>query len=233
MTVDANRRLDSFGAVEVMAPPAPAAGFYATRGKRWFDFTASGLGLLLLSPLLIVVAILVKLTSRGPALYRQVRVGRRGELFRIAKFRTLREHAGAGRQITAADDPRITPIGSVLRRFKLDELPQLWNVLAGDMSLVGPRPEVPYYVARYSDAQRQVLNVRPGITDPASIAYRHEETLLAGHTDPDAYYRQVILPDKLEMNLDYVEHICLSVDLVLLLRTIGTVFFSDSISRAR
>jgi lipopolysaccharide/colanic/teichoic acid biosynthesis glycosyltransferase len=233
MTVDANRQLESFGAVDSIAAPETAAGFYAARGKRWFDFAVSGLGLLLLSPVLIVVAILVKLTSRGPALYRQNRVGRRGELFRIAKFRTMRERVITGPQITTGDDPRITPIGRVLRRFKVDELPQLWNVLAGDMSLVGPRPEVPGYVAQYSDAQRQILNVRPGITDPASIAYRDEETLLAGHPDPEAYYRETILPDKLEMNLEYVEHIRLSGDLALLLRTIGRVLFSHSSSRAR
>jgi lipopolysaccharide/colanic/teichoic acid biosynthesis glycosyltransferase len=199
--------------------------FYRNSGKRALDLTASYLGLLLVSPVLLVVAVVIKCSSRGPAFYRQQRVGLHGRMFSIVKFRTMRVDAEQlGPSLTAAHDPRVTAIGHWLRRLKLDELPQLWNVLIGEMSLVGPRPEVPRYVASYSSLQRQVLTVRPGMTDLASIAYRHEEELLARDVDLDRYYREVVLPDKLRLNLEYLDRISLSFDLLLLVRTAKVVF---------
>ena len=198
---------------------------YAKRGKRVFDLAAATVGLLVLAPVFLVLALLVKLTSAGPVFYRQDRVGRSGKTFRIVKFRSMFQDADKrGPAITSAGDRRITPVGLLLRRFKLDELPQLWNVLKGEMSLVGPRPEVPRYVESYSPAQRKVLTVRPGITDPASIFYRQEETMLAAHPDPDRHYRQVVLPDKLSMNLEYLDRISFSYDLFLVLRTASSIF---------
>jgi lipopolysaccharide/colanic/teichoic acid biosynthesis glycosyltransferase len=194
--------------------------FYATAGKRVFDSLVAVAGLLLLSPVFVAIALLVKLSSLGPVFYLQERVGRGGKIFRIVKVRSMVVDADQrGLAITAAGDPRITAVGRILRRFKLDELPQLWNVLKGDMSLVGPRPEVPRYVESYSDAQRQVLSVRPGLTDPASILYRHEEELLGNHSDPDGYYREVVLPHKLMLNLEYLRRMSFSYDLSLIMRT--------------
>jgi lipopolysaccharide/colanic/teichoic acid biosynthesis glycosyltransferase len=138
-----------------------------------------------------------------------------------------------GLPLTSARDPRITSLGRVLRRFKLDEFPQLWNVLKGEMSLVGPRPEVPHYVEFYSGAQRRVLSVRPGITDPASIAYRQEEKLLGTQVDPERYYREVLLPDKLNMNLEYLDHISFFYDLSLVLRTTGSLFMPNWSARTQ
>ena len=199
--------------------------FYASIGKRLFDVTVAVAGLVLLSPLFVILTVLVKLTSSGPVFYRQKRVGRNGHIFLIAKFRSMYADADQrGQSITCAGDPRVTPIGHVLRRLKLDELPQLWNVLQGDMSLVGPRPEVPSYVESYSSSQRRVLSVRPGITDPASILYRHEESILGCQTDPDRYYREVVLPDKLKINLQYLKCFSFSYDLLLVLRTMGCIF---------
>jgi lipopolysaccharide/colanic/teichoic acid biosynthesis glycosyltransferase len=198
--------------------------FYAKSGKRMFDFVAAAIGTLVLSPALLVLLLLVKLTSPGPVFYRQERVGRNGKSFRIVKFRSMFEDADKrGPAITSAGDHRITALGRLLRRFKLDELPQLWNVLRGEMSLVGPRPEVPCYVESYSDSQRRVLAVRPGITDPGSIRYRHEEQVLGDQPDPDRYYREVVLPDKLNLNLEYLSHMSFSYDLSLLLRTTGCI----------
>jgi lipopolysaccharide/colanic/teichoic acid biosynthesis glycosyltransferase len=195
---------------------------------------ASLVGLLLASPVLLVVAALVKSTSPGPVLYRQERVGLGGQLFRICKFRTMYQDADQrGPAITWSGDSRVTTVGRWLRRLKLDELPQLWNVLKGEMSLVGPRPEVPRYVHSYSPAQKRVLSVRPGITDLASIAYRREEALLASHADVDRFYREVVLPDKLGMNLEYLDHISFFYDLLLLLRTIGVIFIPTSSSKTQ
>lgn len=203
--------------------------FYATVGKRVVDLLVAATGLLLLSPILAVTVLLVKLSSRGPALYRQERVGRYGRTFRIVKFRSMFVDADRhGLAITAAGDSRITSIGRILRRFKLDELPQLWNVLKGDMSLVGPRPEVARYVESYSIAQRQVLAARPGITDPASIVYRHEETILERQPDPDRYYREVVLPHKLTLNLEYLRRVSFSYDLSLILRTAASIALGRS-----
>jgi lipopolysaccharide/colanic/teichoic acid biosynthesis glycosyltransferase len=198
--------------------------FYAKSGKRMFDSVAAAIGLLVLSPLLLVLLLLVKLSSPGPVFYWQERVGRNGKIFRIVKFRSMVEDADKrGPALTSAGDHRITALGRMFRRLKLDELPQLWNVLKGEMSLVGPRPEVPCYVESYSDSQRRVLAVRPGITDPGSILYRHEEQLLGDQPDPDRYYREVILPHKLNLNLEYVSHISFSHDLSLLLLTTGCI----------
>ena len=191
--------------------------------KRAVDVCAAGLALLALAPLILVVALAVRLTSTGPILFRQDRVGLDGRSFRILKFRTMRP--GSGPPITAAGDDRITPVGALLRRTKLDELPQLVNVVRGDMSIVGPRPEVPVYVAGYSPAQRRVLEVRPGLTDPATLAYRDEEGLL-GQVPAERrerYYASEILPRKLELNLDYLERASLWGDAALVARTLVAI----------
>ena len=176
--------------------------------KRVLDLVISILGLLALCPLLLLLAIWIKLDSRGPVLYRGKRVGLDGRPFLMYKFRTMVLGAESqGPAVTYKDDPRITKAGRFLRRTKLDELPQLWNVVRGDMSLVGPRPEVPRYVAHYTPEQRQVLEVRPGITDPATLEFRDEEDLLASvpPESREAYYLQEVLPRKLELNLAYLE----------------------------
>ena len=192
--------------------------------KRTFDLLAAGVGLLLLSPLLIVISFAIRLDSTGPVFFRQARVGRGGRTFDIVKFRTMRPRAEeAGGQLTVAGDPRVTRVGAFLRRTKLDELPQLLNVVVGDMSLVGPRPEVPRYVAHYDARQRQVLDVRPGITDPASIAYRDENDLLDASADPEAVYLGEIMPAKLEMNLAYLQRRSLAGDIAIIFRTFGRI----------
>lgn len=204
--------------------PRTQHNFYAKTGKRMFDCMAAAIGLVLLSPVLLALSIFVKLSSPGPVFYRQERVGRNGKIFRIVKFRSMLEHADKrGPAITSAGDHRITALGRLLRHLKLDEVPQLWNVLRGEMSLVGPRPEVPCYVESYSDLQRRVLAVRPGITDPGSIRYRHEEQELGEQADPNRYYREVVLPHKLNLNLEYLSHMSFSYDLSLLLRTTGCI----------
>jgi len=183
------------------------------RRKRLFDVVVSALGLLLLSPLLTVIALLVKLDGPGPCLYKGLRAGKDGQLFFMYKFRTMLERpANPGPRITARDDPRVTPLGRVLRKTKLNELPQLINVLRGEMSLVGPRPEDPYYVRLFTPEQRRVLSARPGITSPASIIYRHEESMLSQATLEEVYLN-VIMPDKLRMDLQYVKHQSFLVDL--------------------
>lgn len=190
--------------------------------KRLFDVICAALGLLLLSPLLLLAAAWVKLDSPGPALFRQTRVGRFGVPFTIHKFRTMRVAPGAA--ITVGADPRITRVGHVLRQTKLDELPQLWDVLRGAMSLVGPRPELPHYVALYpADLRERVLAVRPGITDPASLAFSHEAELLAAAGDPEREYREVVLPAKLRLSADYAARASLATDLHLILVTLWRV----------
>ncbi|PND37785.1 sugar transferase [Paucibacter aquatile] len=193
--------------------------------KRLFDVFCAGLGLLLLSPLWILVAIWIKLDSPGPVLFRQERVGRFGKPFSIHKFRSMRVDAPAlGPQITVGDDPRITRSGRFLRASKIDELPQLWDVFRGAMSLVGPRPEVPRYVALYTPEQRElVLSVRPGITDPASLQFRHESEILARAADPEREYVEVILPAKLRIAGDYVRDASVWGDLRLILATLGAL----------
>lgn len=194
--------------------------------KRLFDILASALGLLLLSPLLLGVALWIKWDSPGPVMFRQERVGRFGRPFFIHKFRSMRVDAPAlGPQITIGEDPRITRSGRFIRRSKLDELPQLWDVLRGAMSLVGPRPEVPRYVALYPPALREiVLSVRPGITDPASLAFRNESEQLAASADPERTYVEEILPAKLALMVDYVESASLGGDLKWVWRTVRGVW---------
>jgi lipopolysaccharide/colanic/teichoic acid biosynthesis glycosyltransferase len=203
-------------------------GFYQRSGKRLFDVCAAGIGLLLTSPVLLVVALLIKLTSPGPVIYFQQRVGREGRLFRIAKFRSMRKDAEqTGSAITCRGDPRVTRVGRIIRALKIDELPQLWNVLKGDMSLVGPRPEVPRYVRNYDARQREILTVRPGITDLASIRYRREEHLLSQSPDPEQFYENVILPHKLDLSLEYLKRASFSYDVLLLSQTLVSICFSQ------
>jgi lipopolysaccharide/colanic/teichoic acid biosynthesis glycosyltransferase len=194
-------------------------------GKRVFDVVLSLAGLVLLSPLLLAIAVWVKLDSPGPVFFRQERIGRHGVPFRIHKFRTM-VHGGQGAQITVGADRRITRAGAVLRRAKLDELPQLIDVLKGDMSLVGPRPEVPRYVAMYPAALRdKVLSVRPGITDIASLEYRDEGERLARAADPEHEYVHVVMPAKLQLAARYVDQASLAFDLRLILRTLKLVWW--------
>ncbi|MBP8143835.1 MAG: sugar transferase [Inhella sp.] len=188
-------------------------------GKRAFDLLLSAALLLLLAPLLAGVAAWVKLDSPGPVLFRQQRVGRAGVPFTIHKFRSMRVDAG-GLGLTVGEDARITRAGRWLRRLKLDELPQLWDVLRGAMSLVGPRPDLPRYVAQYPAELRELLlSVRPGITDPASLALRDEAELLAASSDPEREYLERILPAKLQVSADYVRRASLWTDLQLVART--------------
>ena len=188
--------------------------------KRLFDIVASGLGLLCLSPLFLILAVWIKCDTPGPVFYRQTRVGRYNRDFRLYKFRSMR--IGADRQgliTVGGHDPRITRSGYFIRKYKLDEFPQLINVLFGDMSLVGPRPEVRKYVNLYTSSQMHVLDVRPGITDPASIRYRNENELLAQSTDPDRYYIETIMPDKLRINLEYVANHSFWTDISFIFKT--------------
>lgn len=188
--------------------------------KRLFDILASGLGLLCLSPLFAILAIWIKADSRGPVFYRQVRVGRGNRDFRIFKFRSMRPDSDKGRLITVGGhDPRVTRSGYYIRKYKLDELPQLINVFIGDMSLVGPRPEVRRYVNMYSPEQMRVLEVRPGITSLASIRYRNENEILAASDDPDRTYIEKVMPDKLAIDLEYVADASLINDIRLIFST--------------
>lgn len=187
--------------------------------KRLFDLFVSALGLVISSPMLALASIAVKRDSPGPAIFRQQRVGLGGRNFDIWKFRTMRQ-AMAGAQVTVGDDPRITRSGHFLRSTKLDELPQLVNVLRGEMSLVGPRPEVPGYVQMWpAQARERILSVRPGITDPASIEFRRESEELALAADPEAHYVDVVLPRKVELYCHYVDNQSFVGDLAILART--------------
>jgi lipopolysaccharide/colanic/teichoic acid biosynthesis glycosyltransferase len=192
--------------------------------KRAFDVAVSLAALVLLSPVLLLAAIAVKLGAPGPVLFRQERMGKNFRRFKILKFRTMVVDAPKlGGQITAGSDPRITRIGSFLRKTKIDELPQLLNVLIGDMSIVGPRPEVPKYVEMFSEDFRVVLSVRPGITDPASIVYRNESSLLANSVDPEQTYVSDILPHKIKLAKKYVRHMSLLRDGMIMIKTIAAV----------
>lgn len=189
--------------------------------RRALDVLASSVGLVLLSPVFAAVAVAIAATSPGPVFFRQVRVGRHGRPFRMYKFRSMRVDAEAlGGQLTVSGDPRVTRVGAFLRSSKIDELPQLINVLRGEMSLVGPRPEVPRYVALYTPEQRRVLEVRPGITDPASIRYRDESAVLAQATDPERAYIEEVLPHKLAINLAYLDRRSLASDVGVILATL-------------
>jgi len=192
--------------------------------KRIFDVVASGLGLLVLSPIFLILGIWIKLDSPGPVFYRQVRVGKDNKDFRIFKFRSMRVGSDKGSLVTIGGrDPRITRSGYIIRKLKLDELPQLINVFVGDMSLVGPRPEVRHYVDYWTPEQLHVLNVRPGITDPASIKFRNENELMEQAEDPEDYYINVIMQEKLKLYLDYVEHHSFWGDIGLIFKTFWVI----------
>jgi lipopolysaccharide/colanic/teichoic acid biosynthesis glycosyltransferase len=173
--------------------------------KNLFDFICAFLALIVLTPLLIAISVIIKIESHGPILFRQERVGLKGQYFKILKFRSMyTDRPNLGSLITIGDkDPRVTKIGYYIRRFKIDELPQIINVLKGEMSFVGPRPEVPKYVALYTKEQKKVLDMKPGITDMASIKYRNESEILALQENPELYYINVIMPDKININIKY------------------------------
>ena len=188
---------------------------------RLFDILASGIGIIVLSPVLLIIALRIKTGSDGPVFFKQIRVGKNGKEFEILKFRTMVVNAEKlGRQITVGADNRITKVGGFLRKYKLDELPQLFNVFKGDMSLVGPRPEVPRYVKLYTEEQRKVLSVRPGITDLASIRYRDENELLGKAENPDEFYINTIMPDKLALNMEYIKKSNVFYDIYIIIETI-------------
>ncbi|MGI9040575.1 MAG: sugar transferase [Gemmatimonadales bacterium] len=195
--------------------------------KRALDVVGSALGLVLLSPALVLIAVLIRREDGGPVFYRPLRVGQGGRSFRLWKFRTMvvdADRIGAG--LTVGDDPRITRIGRALRGHKLDELPQLIDVLLGEMSLVGPRPEAPEYVALYTEDQRKVLDLIPGITDPASIKYANESQLLALADDPQELYVTEIMPEKILINLDYARAATVLSDIGVVVRTLARIWRS-------
>ncbi len=192
--------------------------------KRIFDVIASGLGLVVLSPLFLILAVWIKLDSKGPVFYRQVRVGKNNKDFQIFKFRSMRLGSDKGSLVTIGGrDPRVTRSGYWIRKFKLDELPQLINVFIGDMSLVGPRPEVRHYVDYWTPEQMHVLDVRPGITDPASIKFRNENELMEKAEDPEKYYIEVIMQQKIKLYLEYVEKNSFFYDISLIFKTFWVI----------
>ena len=191
--------------------------------KRIFDIISSLFGLILLSPFMIIIAILIKLDSRGPIFFKQVRVTKNGREFKIFKYRTMRVGSDKYSQITVGKDSRITKVGDFLRKYKLDEIPQLINVLIGDMSLVGPRPEVPKYVALYTEEQREILKVRAGITDYASIEFSNENDILANEADPEKAYIEKIMPRKIKLNKKYLSEISVMTDIKIILLTIKKI----------
>lgn len=192
--------------------------------KRGFDIIASFIGLIILSPIFLIIACFIKLNSKGPVFFKQIRIGKNGKRFRIFKFRTMVVDAEKqGMQITVGRDSRITKVGYFLRKSKIDELPQLINILIGNMSFVGPRPEVPKYVQMYNENQKSILKVRPGITDVASIEYRNENALLAQSKNPEETYVKEIMPRKLELNLEYLRKLSIIYDVKLILKTLYVV----------
>jgi lipopolysaccharide/colanic/teichoic acid biosynthesis glycosyltransferase len=193
--------------------------------KRAFDIFWTVSGLWVLAPLFLLIALWIKLDDGGPIFFKQERVGQRGKIFHLWKFRSMVLNAEKmGRPLTVGGDPRITRAGYWLRKFKLDELPQLFNVLKGEMSLVGPRPEVPHYVAFYTPEQLAVLELVPGITDPASIKYRHESLLLAQAKEPEQFYITTVMPDKIQINLEYAARATLWSDFQIILQTLWAAF---------
>jgi lipopolysaccharide/colanic/teichoic acid biosynthesis glycosyltransferase len=192
--------------------------------KRFFDILFSAIGIILLAPLLAILAMAIKKSSSGPVLYRGIRVGRGGKLFRMIKFRTMVTNAEAlGGSCTSDDDPRITSIGRRLRKYKLDELPQLFNVLRGEMSFVGPRPEVKQYVAMFSEEEKQILSVRPGVTDLATLWDSDEGALLTGSSDPERIYLETIRPEKMRLQLEYIQKRTLLLDFRIVCSTVAHV----------
>ncbi|MDE2127170.1 MAG: sugar transferase [Armatimonadetes bacterium] len=190
--------------------------------KRAFDVVLSAFGIALVSPILLIAAIAVRRSSPGPIFFRQDRVGLRGELFKVYKFRSMTVNDAAG-PAAYAGEARVTAAGRIIRRTKIDELPQLFNVFRGEMSLVGPRPQIPHYVAMYTAEQRQVLTVKPGVTGPSQIAFRDEEAILARAADPEQLYISQVMPAKLALDLGYVRHHTLFGDLGLILRTFTAI----------
>src|SRR5438445_738285 len=192
--------------------------------KRSFDLILSLLGLIVLAPVFAAVAVAIKIESAGPVFYRGLRAGRYGKAFRIFKFRTMVVKAEAlGSASTPEDDQRITRVGRFLRKLKLDELPQLLNVVRGEMSLVGPRPQVPWAVEQYTPEERTILKVRPGITDPASVRFRNEGEILRGSADPDKDYFEKIHPEKMRLSIEYVQKQSFLLDCKILLQTMAAV----------
>ena len=205
----------TMSSTQLIKPVAPSNYWLMQLSDRFL----AAFALCLLAPLLAVIALAVVAGSGWPVLFQQERVGQRGRPFQLLKFRTMRT-GKSGPSITARGDLRITGVGRFLRKFKLDELPQLWNVVRGEMSLVGPRPEVPQFVDMNNPVWRSVLQVRPGITDPASIAFRNEEELLAKAADPISFYEKSVLPAKLALNLAYLDRKCFWLDIQVILRTV-------------
>jgi lipopolysaccharide/colanic/teichoic acid biosynthesis glycosyltransferase len=197
---------------------------YMRTWKRALDVALALTGLLVLAVPMGVITVFIKLTSAGPVLFRQERVGRHGRPFVLRKFRTMTVDHADPSTVTVRGDPRITAFGRFLRRFKMDEFPQLWNVLRGDISFVGPRPDVPGYYDRLQGADRRVLSLRPGITGPATIKYANEEGLLAEQEDPVRFNDEMLFPDKVRINLDYLDHCTLGADISWIWRTIGLAF---------
>nr|WP_229050291.1 sugar transferase [Fusobacterium sp. 1001295B_180824_G3] len=191
--------------------------------KRIFDITLSLFGLIILLPFMLIIAILIRVDSKGPIFFKQIRVTKDGREFKIFKYRTMKVGSDKYSQITVGKDNRITRIGSFLRKYKLDEIPQLINVLLGDMSLVGPRPEVPKYVALYTDEQKEILKVRAGITDYASIEFSNENDLLASEKNPEKVYIEKIMPKKIELNKKYLSEISIITDIKIILLTIKKI----------
>lgn len=191
--------------------------------KRIFDITLSLFGLILLLPFMLIIAILIKIDSKGSVFFKQVRVTKNGREFKIFKYRTMRVGSDKYSQITVGKDDRITKIGLFLRKYKLDEIPQLINVFIGDMSLVGPRPEVPKYVALYTEEQKEILKVRAGITDYASIEFSNENDILADEADPEKAYIEKIMPRKIELNKKYLSEISVITDIKIILLTIKKI----------
>jgi len=193
--------------------------------KRLFDIISSASGLLLLSPIFLIVTILIKLDSAGPVLYRQMRVGMNFRRFWIIKFRTMENQADKkGLQITAGGDKRVTRLGRLLRKGKIDELPQLFNVLRGEMSLVGPRPEVEKYVELYKEDYEEILKIRPGITDISSVIFSNEEGVLQNQADPEWYYKHILLPEKIKLAREYMSRASFFYDIKIIFRTFYKVF---------
>ena len=192
--------------------------------KRTFDIGVSFVGLILLSPLMLLAALAIKLDSPDPIMFRQKRIGKGFHPFLIYKFRTMQEASGRRRSLTVGDDPRITPTGRLLRRTKIDEIPQLINVLKGDMSFVGPRPEVPEFVELFRSEYEEILKVRPGITDLASLKYRDEAAVLEQSENPEEEYLRRVLPDKINLSKEYIRRSSFFLDLTLILKTVRKLF---------
>lgn len=188
--------------------------------KRTFDFCSSLIGLIVLFPILILISFAIKIGSKGPVLFSQKRVGKDGKLFTLIKFRSMTVQQESNSTATARGDIRITKIGSFLRKYKLDELPELWNIIKGEMSLVGPRPDVPGYADKLVGRNREILKLRPGITGTASLKYANEEEILASQEDPQKYNDEVIFPDKVKVNLEYYENQSLWLDIKIIFATI-------------